>query len=305
MPPIEGGTEKKEASEYSTPIVEKRTGLRGFVETRVGRATVGAAGLLTLGGLVFGGVKVAESANVPESHEPVATAPANTDPSTEPSTEASPSATPSASPETSTEAFDYNYNLTEANVASLMSQDVYSLNQLPTEEKAKIPMFYAQTLPDFAESWQAVSKNPLDVLPKAINENNTPAEINAFVTMQARQAMTLTKPDGFHFDKQAADTYIASQLINGTLSKSYEPLTDFATQLDGPDSAPSARSLPASDYLQMPVVNSSSDKYKDAAGHLCIDMNTTQQLMGGAAPVTSDITVCLVTNENGSIWMPR
>lgn len=63
--------------------VEKKTGLRGFIETRAGKATVGGAALLAAGALAFGGFKFAESASnsseqnnsqqEPEVVEPVVT----------------------------------------------------------------------------------------------------------------------------------------------------------------------------------------------------------------------------------------
>lgn|GEM_PF-1971244 len=43
-----------------TPEAPKRSGFRGFVESRAGKATLGAAGLVTAAGLVFGGIKLGE-----------------------------------------------------------------------------------------------------------------------------------------------------------------------------------------------------------------------------------------------------
>jgi hypothetical protein len=303
-PPVEGGTEHKNIPEQPTPQITKQRNIfeiiREFESTVHGKVITVLAGLAIAGGAV-GGAVAANAGKAPEKAPVTHSTPANPGHTAE----ASPSATPSATPETTNGPDSYNYNLTQADVANLVGADVYALNQLPTEEKAKLPMFYAQTLPNFAKSWEAVSKNPKDVLPDTVSGDNTPDQINAFISMQARQAMTLTKADGFHFDKQAADAYISAQLINGTLSVAYGPLSGFAAQLDGPDSAPSARSLPASDYMQLPIINNSGAKYTDAAGHLCIDMNITQNLNGGAAPVTENITACLVKNEKGSIWMRR
>jgi hypothetical protein len=304
---IEGSTSTEQVTAPVKPATREaiaHTGLRGFLETTKGKIVTGVVGLVAAGGLTLGGMDAAGAFSSPNPNKTVATAPAH--PGKKPSSESTPKATPTATatPEATAGPTSYNYNLTEADVSSLLADNPNQLNQVDLKEKAKIVEYYAQTLPAFAQDWYAVSGNSADVLPATISANNTPDEINAFITMSARQAMTLEQSDGFHFDQDAADNYISAQLINGTLSNAYGSLTTFAASLAGPDSAPSARTLAASNYLQMPVIDHASAKYTDAAGYTCIDMTTTQTLNTGGIN-TANSTACLVTNENGSVWMMR
>lgn len=216
----------------------------------------------------------------------------------------SPTSTPASTDAAQAGPTTYDYGLTQADVAPLMADTVYQLNQLPTSKMAELNEYYAQSLPAFAQDWQAISQNADDVLPLTVSASNTPYQIDAFTWMQFRQAATLTQADGFHFDKKAADRYVTAQLINGTLSKSYAGWIAFVAQFDGPNAAPSARTLAVSNYLQLPIITKSSAKYTDAAGHRCIDLATTRELNSGPEEKTN-VTACLITNKYGSVWMIR
>ena len=290
-PVVSGGTPKIEGP-------EKKKGLRGFVESRTGKAATIGAGVLAVGALAFGGFKVVEGVSAPQSNEPVATAPEV------PVTEPAPEEPTTPEVPVSTMPDRYNYGITEADIAGLQAMDINTLNSLSIAERAPLALYYTQDLPAFATEWQTVSQNPLDTLPAEINADNSAQEALSVIAMSHRQAMTLVQADDFHFDRNASQHLITSLLINGTLSTAYGGLDSFSSQLDTPNAAPSARSLAASNYLSMPVINSSSDKYVDAAGATCIDMEVTGTTNTNE---TSDysITACLITQGNASVWMQR
>lgn len=257
----------------------------------------GAGAALLLAGV---GIAVGASSNNGEK-PPEATS--SSAPAT-PTPEATETPTATPTPEAPAVPENYDFGLTEADVAGLLSADFNTVNNMTLQEKAVLALYYAQDLPEFADQWHSVSKNPLDVMPATINVDNTPEEIMTVTTMSVRQAMTLTDSDGFFLDKEASDKLIAASLINGSLSQAYESLTRFSSQFID-RSAPSARTLAVSKYLDMPVINSHSEKYTDAAGYTCIDFNSTQKLLGDVEPVTADSTACLVTVGGGSLWMQR
>lgn len=302
-PPIEGGTEQKDVPEEPAPQLPEHKGvfekIRDFVETRRGKVTVGIAGVALAGGIT-GGVWAANSGKAPEKTSHSTSAPVKPSHSAEPA----PSSTPTT-PETTTVPDKYNYGVTQADIAPLLAGDVYALNTGTVENKATLAMFYEQTLPTFAENWASISKNPKDaMLPAKVGADNTPDEINAFISNAHRQAVTLATPD-YKLDPNA-DKVLAASFINGTLSPSYVSLSEFSHELGkGPAVSSDGSALAVSNYLQLPIINHAGDKYTDAAGRTCIDMNITQNLNGGAAPITEDMTACLVTNEHGSIWMQR
>lgn len=303
-PTVEGGKDQHDtAAQTISPTKERATGFRGLIETTPGKLLAGGAGVLALGALAFGGFKVAEAAYVPVSHEPVPTAPANPGQTTDPTPEATPSAT--ATPEVPVLPDRYNYGITDAQVAPLQAEDLAVLNTSPLKEKGVLAMYHAQDLPKFSKDWESVSHNPLDLVPAEINANNTPDEINSIIMNSHRQALTLTQTDGFHFDKIAADKLIVASLINGSLSQAYGSLTDLTKQLSTETGrAATARTFAASNYFSLPKINTHSEKYTDAAGYTCMNLNTTQVLNSGAS-VTSDLTACLLTINNNSLWVQR
>lgn len=308
-PPIEGGTDQKDIPEQPAPQLPEQKGLlekiRAFVETRRGKVTVGIAGVALAGGITSG-VWVANSGHAPEKASHSTSAPNHTTHTTAPSNEATPSEspTPSATPETATPT-TYNYGVTQADVAPMLTGDVYALNTGTVESKATLVMFYDQNLPAFAENWASISKNPKDaMLPAKVSVDNTPDEINAFITNSYRQAVTISTPE-YTLDKNASDKLLAASFINGTLSPTYKSLSEFSTQVGAGPVSSDGSALAVSNYMQLPTINKASDKYTDQAGRTCIDMNLTQARNGGEAPITGDVTVCLVTNEHGSIWMQR
>lgn len=238
-------------------------------------------------------------------HAPETTAPSADHTSTsEPSATPTPTPTPTPTLVSPTPA-TYGYGLSEGDVAYLKAKDVYGLNTTPTDEKVKLAMYYAQSLPDFARGWQRVSKNQLDQLPATVSIDNTPQEIVELTWMMHRQAMTLAKSDDT-FDKETSEKYLVAQLLNGTLSQLYTPL-DGAEE-NPATIAPSNRTLAVTNEFPMPTINSSSEKYKDLGGRTCIDMNLTRAMANTLArmpDVTGDTLFCLATNEKGSLWMER
>ena len=213
-------------------------------------------------------------------------------------------ASASATPQTTIVPDTYKYGLTQADVDPLLAKDVYGLNQSTVEDKAKLAMFYAQDLPTFADDWRSVSKNPGDALPEKLSAANTPEEALSFISMAHRQAMTLNNPSDRTFNKALSDKLLAASFINGTLSPAFQSLTAFGAELDDGMPTPNDRTMPASNYLQLPTINKASAIYTDATGRSCYDMNTTQLLNVGTS-ITGDLTVCLVKNANGQIWMER
>ncbi len=301
IPPVEGGAEQNEAPQSSTPVVEKHPGFRGFIGTRAGKITAAAAGIALIGGGIGIGF-AANSGKGPEKTSHNTSALANSSHSAEATPSESP--TPSATPETAAPA-TYNYGVTQADVAPMLAGDVYALNTGTVESKATLVMFYDQNLPAFAENWASISKNPKDaMLPAKVGVDNTPDEINAFITNSYRQAVTISTPE-YTLDKNASDKLLAASFINGTLSPTYKSLSEFSTQVGAGPVSSDGSALAVSNYMQLPTINKASDKYTDQAGRTCIDMNLTQTRNGGEAPITGDVTVCLVTNEHGSIWMQR
>jgi hypothetical protein len=302
-PPVEGSTEHQDVPAQPAPQIPEHRSffekIRDFVETRRGKVTVGIAGA-AIAASAAGGVWAANSGKAPEKATHSTSAPSNQPSHT---TEASPSATPK--PEATTVPDTYNYGVTQADIAPLLASDDGALNTGTVENKATLAMFYAQTLPAFAENWASISKNPKDaMLPAKVSADNTPDEINAFLANAHRQAVTISTPD-YALDKNASDKVLASSFINGTLSPAYKSLSTFSEQVGTGPVMSDGSALAVSNYLQLPIINKAGDKYTDAAGRTCIDMNVTQNLNGGAAPITEDITACMVTNPHGSIWMQR
>ena len=307
-PPIIGGTEQKDLPTQNQDIqkTEQHTGIfhRAW-ESTLGRVGIFAGGTAVAAGLAFGAVEIGSATPTGSEHHAVATAPANTAEATPEATN-TPETTPSATPTTpeTTGIPGYKYGLTQADVEPLLAKDVYGLNESTTEDKAKLAMFYAQDLPAFADDWRSVSKNPGDALPSELSAVNTPEEVLSFISMAHRQAMTLNNPSDRSFNKALSDKLLAASFINGTLSPAFQSLTAFGAQLDNGQPTPNDRTMPASNYLQLPTINKASAEYTDAVGRSCYDMNTTQALNNGTS-VTGDSAVCLVKNANGQILMER
>jgi hypothetical protein len=284
--PVSGGAPAPETPD------RKRMSLRN-------KLLLGGAGLalVAAGATGVGFLANANGAKAPEATS--SSAPA--DPSAEPSTKPEATSTPEAPSNTAPDRYDF--GITEADVASLQSMDLASFNNLSPKERAPLALFYAQDLPKFAADWGGITENPLDTVPSKIDENNTPEQVVSIIYMAHRQAMTLSQSDGT-FDKAAADRLIDASLINGNLSQAYGSLTAFTSNLKSFGGlAGSARSLAASNYMAIPKINHASEKYTNAAGYTCTDINITEVVNNVAS--TGDFTACLMKVGDAEVWMEQ
>jgi len=186
--------------------LEKKTGLRGFIETKLGKVTVVGAGLLTLGGIAGG---IAAANNGPEKTPIVAEQPVDENP--EAPVEEAPT-----DPESVIDVEHMPENVVEHGLFTLLSPE--QQDQIRGWEAMSVDEFRSQPIEDQLTFAQFVYDNNLPILKYRLDETggsalhqnasaNTPE--GALKTADLKQTFlsslkTRNETDGTAFDKTTA-----------------------------------------------------------------------------------------------------
>lgn len=151
----------------------------------------------------------------------------------------------------------YDFNVSEQDIAGYLGETQDAFLARPVEERMLVPLFYAEDMPEFAEDWYSISKNPLDQLPATISEQNSPQEIMTVISYLHRMAETIPRADDdYYLDVNAANKMVAGTFENPLSTTSYSYFTDhIQEQANNGGAVPSARSLAVSNYFTPSLVD--------------------------------------------------
>lgn len=161
----------------------------------------------------------------------------------------------------------YQFNVDAATVDKLLSpnESLSAFLALPIEQRALVPLYIAENMPQFAADWYDVTGNPQDNgLPPKMTIDITPQQIVTFNGYLHRMANTLPRPNPIQngydlLDVNKADKMVAGYFIDPIGDPSYTAYTKevdaFAN--DG-GSVPTARSIAVSGNFAAATIDPTS-----------------------------------------------